>query len=289
MPMASCTVDPAAVPRVEDLPAETQREIAAARAAVADLATTEAAAAAGYRLFLGTAPTMGQHWVNRSVSRAGTFDPEKPSILMFAPVDGEDHLVGVSYTLRQRAGDPLPKGFTGDADVWHTHDLPRGDGHIAMVHLWFEPALEGPFTDHNPYLPYLMAGLPLPPAEGFAEAEQAERLRGLALALGEAYAPFPVIERVEERDADLRAALEPHREAIRALVPALEAAYERGDAPAYAAFADEAIGRWLELRETFLASVPERVGQAYLTFSNRTTGCGDHHGHAGDHDHHNGH
>jgi hypothetical protein len=282
LPAADCTVDPAHVPTLADLPAETQAQIASARAAAAPLATTEAARAAGYRPFAGTTPTMGQHWVSPRISRAGVFDPERPSILLFAPVDGESRLVGVSYSLRQQGRDPLPEGFDGDADVWHTHATPRGDGHVAMVHLWFDPALNGPFTDHNPFLGYRMAGLAPPPAERFATPEGATRMRHLALALGEAAVPFTLIERAEARAPALRDVLQPYRDEILALVPALRGARDAGDWTAYDALADEAIGHWAALRADFADAAPDRLVDVYLDASSRTTGCNGHLGGAHD-------
>lgn len=284
LPMATCLIDPDAIASEHELPAETRAQIESARAAVAPLSTVEAAEAAGYRLFAGTTPTMGQHWVNPRISAARVFDPERPSILMFAPVGGEERLVGVSYSLRQEEGDPLPEGFHGDYDVWHTHETQRGDGHVAMVHLWFAPALEGPFTDHNPYLAFEMAGLPTPPADRFAAPEGAERMRHLALALGEAHVPFPNIEVAQERMPALAQALDPYRAEIRALVPALGAAQDRDDWSAYADLADEAIAHWADLREAFVGAVPERAAEGYLGASARAAGCGGHgDGHDGDH------
>lgn len=285
MARAECAVDPAAVTFFDALPAETQRQIETARAAAEAFATPEAAAEAGFRPRLGTTPTMGEHWSNPRAGRGG-FDPASPNGLMFAPIGGEQQLVGVFYTQRHAEGEPLPEGFHGAYDPWHTHEMQRGPGgQIAMVHLWLVPALEGPFTDHNPYLPYLMAGLPLPPAEQFAEPEQAVRLRKLALALGEAHVPFPNVHLAEERRPALREMLDPHREAIRALVPDLETAMRAEQWSTVNALADRAIAEWEALRVAFTEAVPERMAERYLGASARTMGCVSHHGggHGSDH------
>jgi hypothetical protein len=148
-------------------------ELAAARAAIADLDTTAEAAAAGYVLSSTPAPGVGVHWVNWE-QIAKPFDPARPAMLLFSRIRGEDRLVGFSYWVQS---DIEPSGFAGINDHWHTHSglcvvngwverenvaapaLCPGDlldgGDLWMLHAWLVPDFPnrwGLFAQTNPRL-----------------------------------------------------------------------------------------------------------------------------------------
>ena len=127
-------------------------QLEAARKATQPLGTPEAAKAAGYFPVFGNVPLQGEHYVRFDLVSTGTFDPEQPSVLMFAPVSGTPTLVGAAYAYQHPAGAPVPEGFDGSADVWHSHEeLSRIAGkQLVMVHTWFVDAPGGPFARYNP-------------------------------------------------------------------------------------------------------------------------------------------
>jgi hypothetical protein len=93
------------------------RELRAAAAIACRLRTPEAAERAGYTLSSVFDAGVGTHWTNWRLVDA-PFDPERPSMLLFAPWHGEVQLVGFSYYVRA----PLPPdGFAGTDDHWHRH------------------------------------------------------------------------------------------------------------------------------------------------------------------------
>jgi hypothetical protein len=187
-------------------------ELEAVRVALARYEDHEAAVADGYRRFgrdrgPGNA-LMGEHWFLPGGSR-DSVDLERPSTLIYAPIDGEMRLVGVAWSVFRRPGDPLPEGFTGDADHWHVHHVDRiaaaatigrpllariverrrergklggGDGRteLTMLHAWTgleNPA--GPFANDNAALPYARLGLPVE----WADPDEPAAARGVGLLL----------------------------------------------------------------------------------------------------------
>lgn len=144
-------------------------------------------------------PLMGEHWYLPDRVDA-PFDVARPSTLQYASIGGRKVLVGVAYTVYRRPGDPLPAGFAGQDDHWHTHDVARlgraltegrpvlrwlaehragqrasparaGRTHLTMVHAWvWLPNPDGIFAQHHRAMPYLRAGLPAAWAEGGSEA-----------------------------------------------------------------------------------------------------------------------
>ena len=183
-----------AVPTPASLDPETASELEAVREAVARYEDHAAAVADGYRHFgrdrgPGNA-LMGEHWFVPGGSRE-PLDLERPSTLIYATIDGEKRLVGVAWSVYRRPGDPMPEGFTSEADHWHVHHVDRmaaaraigrplleriverrrergklgaGDGRteLTMLHAWI--GLENPagaFANDNVALPYARLGLPL--------------------------------------------------------------------------------------------------------------------------------
>lgn len=183
-----------------------QQEVQAAFAAAQAYADIRTAKRAGWRPFGGEAPLMGRHYSHPDgpdYKTGDRIDFSKPSNLVYATIDGKTALVALAYVVRQRPGDPLPRGFSGAKDIWHVHNGDRflaavketrpvissvinrvftqrmihNDGHtqLAMVHLWLIPNPKGRFASHNPRLAYLDLGLPPERADDMTIA------RGLAL------------------------------------------------------------------------------------------------------------
>ncbi|WP_420127764.1 hypothetical protein [Longimicrobium sp.] len=152
----------------------------------------------GYRLFGMEGPLVGEHWYLPEAVRR-PLDLARPSTLQYATIDGRKVLVGVAYTYYRRPGEPVPEGFAGAGDVWHTHDVTRlaraataerpllraivdrrirrgrvggGDGRtlLTMVHAWvWSENPDGMFAGSHRGLPYLRAGLPAAHAAGASE------------------------------------------------------------------------------------------------------------------------
>jgi hypothetical protein len=169
--------------------AELHAQIADVRAATARYRDHANAARDGYRRFGQESPLMGEHWYRPDLV-GRPLDLRHPSTLQYANAGGRKVLVGVAYTVYRRPGEPVPEGFAGDADHWHTHDVVRiaeaatsdrpfihwlverriqrgkvgpGDGRtlLTMVHAWvWLDNPEGMFAMEHPALPYLRAGLP---------------------------------------------------------------------------------------------------------------------------------
>lgn len=251
----------------DSLSATARAQLAAARRAVDSLATPEAARAAGYRPMFGNVPLQGEHYVRYDLVMRDTFDLERPSVLMFAPVAGKPVLVGVAYAFLHPNDAPPPRGFDGVAGAWHSHDrLTTQQGkHLLMMHVWFAEAPEGPFARYNPSLPYLATGLVPPDARTLADSAAGLRARRLGLALASAETPPMIFEILDRQGGDaLRARTAPHRDAIRALVPRLAAAGRAGDRATYDRLAIEAIARGDSLVAAYRGAVPDRPMLARL-------------------------
>jgi len=242
---------------VPSLTARAKAQIQELESAVAAYRTPELARAAGFRPALGLIPTMGVHWVSAQRVRDGErFDLTKPDHLVFAPVNGEQRLVGVAFAYRGAPGDARPAGFDGDLDTWHEHAFlaPAGQT-LTMLHVWFVPSPDGAFAGHNPFLPYWAAGVE-PPAEArLADPAEAKRIRTLALALSETVDSVNLVQ-LSRRSSSLEAALAPHRAVIREQIPRLTDAVRSGDVAAWNAAADRANAEWQKIREIYLRAVP---------------------------------
>lgn len=174
-------------------------EVEAVRRATERYRDIEVARREGYRLFGMEGPLMGEHWYLPGAVRR-PLDLARPSTLQYATTDGRKVLVGVAYTYYRRPDEPVPQGFAGAGDVWHTHDVTRlaraataerpllralverrirrgrvgaGDGRtlLTMVHAWvWSENPDGMFAEQHRGLPYLRAGLPASHAAGASEA-----------------------------------------------------------------------------------------------------------------------
>jgi hypothetical protein len=175
--------------------ARLRAQVAAVQAATTRYRDHANAVKDGYRLFGQESPLMGEHWFRRDLV-GRPLDLAHPSTLQYANIRGRKVLVGVAYTVYRRPGEPVPAGFAGSADAWHTHDIVHlaqaatedrpflhgiverrirqgrvgpGDGRtlLTMVHAWVW--LENPdglFAQEHRALPYLRAGLPAEWANG---------------------------------------------------------------------------------------------------------------------------
>ena len=236
-------------------------QLDAARRATAALATPEAARAAGFRPMFGHVPLQGEHYVRADRVLADTFDVERPSVLMFAPVDGKPTLVGVAYAFLHPAGAAPPAGFAGAGDVWHGHPglSPMPGRELVMMHAWFADAPDGPFARYNPWLPYLAAGLTPPSAAVLADSARGDAARRLGLALASASTPPMLFQWIARQGGDaLRGRVTAHQAAITALVPRLRAAERAGDAPERARLAAEVVRHGDALVAEYAAAAPER-------------------------------
>jgi hypothetical protein len=103
----------------DNLSAATNQQLAQARRATARYHDIAQAEADGYVNINIYEEGEGLHYVNFSLVD-GTFDPERPEVLLYAPVPHENRmeLVAVEYVVPLSLATTAPAGFSGDADVW---------------------------------------------------------------------------------------------------------------------------------------------------------------------------
>ena len=180
-PAVDCTT--LATPPWSGLEAADRERFAAAQRAVAGLTTPEAAIAAGFRPALGDIPGMGVHYVNVERGRDG-IHVGQPDHLMFAPVDGEQKLVGAAYAFIDVPSTDEPLPFDSDLAHWHDHPqfAPAGMT-LHMLHVWFVPSSNGPFAGLNFWLPFHGAGITPPSACWMSDPELAEQIQRVSFAL----------------------------------------------------------------------------------------------------------
>ena len=136
---------------VTNPPAELNKELAGVRSATAKYHSVEAAEADGYISIDFCEPGEGCHWLNPSYVD-GTFDAERPEILLYAPGENGLRLVAVEYVvpIPFSPGGP-PEGFTGDEDLWREDTEGAGLWELT-VWLWMNNP-SGMFEQHNPRVP----------------------------------------------------------------------------------------------------------------------------------------
>jgi hypothetical protein len=260
-------------------PASVDVEVDRVREATARYQDIDVARREGYRLFGMEGPLMGEHWYLPDAVRR-PLHLARPSTLQYATIDGRKVLVGVAYTYYRRPGEPVPEGFVGTDDVWHTHDVTRlaraataerpllravvdrrirrgrvggGDGRtlLTMVHAWvWSENPDGIFAHSHRGLPYLRAGLPASHAAGASE----DAAMGVAL-----LAPDGCADEVRRTDKlaglsrgqsrDLRRACDRQAEAVRSSSTASAAALNAAAERAWAAYLAER-GRILRPEQT---------------------------------------
>jgi len=108
---------------VDDLGAATLQELAIARAATAKYHDVDQAIADGYINVNDYEAGEGFHYVKPSLID-GTFNPDEPEVLLYAPVPNENRLelVAVEYSVPLILTATPPSGFSGDADVWRRNE-----------------------------------------------------------------------------------------------------------------------------------------------------------------------
>lgn len=180
-PVVSCS--DLAAPPWNGLPQGDRDQVAGLRDMLSELSTPEAAVAAGFRPTLGDIPGMGVHYVNP----ARMFDGvrlDAPDHLLFAPIDGEERLVGTAYAFWDVTDTEQPIPFESDLAHWHDHPEFAPDGQtLHMLHVWFIPSSNGPFAGLNFWLPYRAAGITPPTACWMADEATADRIQQVSFAL----------------------------------------------------------------------------------------------------------
>ena len=252
-----------------------KEQIATAKRVTADLDTPEKARAAGYRPRFGNVPLQGEHWTNPILVLKGTFDIEHPPMLMFAPINGEQKLLGVAYAYSVRADAPTPDGFDGAA-MWHEHPaLALPGAKLVMTHVWFIDSPNGVFAHDNPTLSFLERGIPYPP-DGWLDATTSRKL-ALALQLAQRPAPGASSAIMGPRNDSAVAVVLKERAAVDSMVPALEAARQAGNKAAYHAMAVK-IGARADVIIAAVKEVPTNpVSRAFLAKLMDEALSGDHH------------
>jgi hypothetical protein len=254
--------------RPSTLSVKAQAQIDSVRQAVARYADPQVAEDAGYQPVFGLVPLQGVHYVRPDLVRDSTFNLTKPPVLMYAPVAGKPKLVGVAYAYEHPRSRPVPEGFDGPNDDWHTHDeLSRDPSeHIVMVHLWLTEAPDGPFARYNPYLPYMAASLKRPTATQLTAAStKGERARRFAFALAIATHPPQLFDVLETRGGpELTKVAYPHRRALVTLVDSLRIAETQGDQVAYNRIVTKAIAHTDALMDAYRGTVRSPQAREFI-------------------------
>jgi hypothetical protein len=99
-----------------------QTQQALARGVALKYSTVAAAEADGYHASTTYVPCIGAHYTN--IGLVGSFDPAKPSELLFDGTRPDSKIVGLSYLVFHTGG--APDGFAGPNDHWHQHNANGG-------------------------------------------------------------------------------------------------------------------------------------------------------------------
>lgn len=136
-------------------------------------ADRRAAIAAGYRRIGTDFPSMGEHWLHPGALLAQRIDPDRPTILAYADIDGTPTLLGAGYVITTR-GDEAARA-PGWPTYWHEHSGLLSDEsgahvgapqesdsatHVWVLHVW--TALSNPlgrYDSDNWALPFARAGI----------------------------------------------------------------------------------------------------------------------------------
>ena len=262
-PMSMPMDHPGQMARSGEVTQHTRDQIAEARRVASAFDTPEKALAAGYRPRFGDVPLQGEHFSNRELVLTGTFDIEHPPILMFAPIGGEQKLVGVAYAYEVKEGEATPDGFDGAAR-WHEHPALSLPGkRLVMTHVWFIDSPSGPFAHDNLTLPFLERGIGYPP-DGWLDAPT---LRKLALTLSLARPRPPGSSRAIEgpRNDSIVAVLMQQRDSVNGQVSSLEAARVAGKRAEYRKIASAIAGREDAIIATVKAIPTDPLGRAFFS------------------------
>jgi len=97
-------------------------QMSAAKKVAQEYPTVKDAEAAGYSMSTVYVPCIGAHYTN--ISLTTSFDPAKPSELLYAGTSPDSKIVGLSYLVYHTNGPP--PGFAGPNDRWHQHNANGG-------------------------------------------------------------------------------------------------------------------------------------------------------------------
>src|SRR5262245_26823348 len=279
--------------------------IAYARQALKPLPDTAALKKAGFGAigFGGSvkdlSPFQGQHWLAvRQFLTDTTLSLEKPTIVMYLPVNDTLIPIGVAYLKRVAANSPSPTEIGGIPAEWHVHIICRGipgegqvlaDGvedcltrggdpgprQITMVHAWTVPNPDGPYAHDNPALPFLALGLKAP-----SHFMRDERL--FSIALGEAYGARLLTAAYIERytsTSGKETKLAAHRETMRELARELAAAEKKGDTKQYDAIRKRVLTTWTSILDEYHAAAPTpQIRKRFDIELEQMLGAEHHHG-----------
>lgn len=160
---------------------------------IARFADRRAAIAAGYRRIGTDFPSMGEHWLHPGALLAQRIDPDRPTILAYAVLDGKPTLLGAGYVITTRGREPARA--PGWPTYWHEHSGLLSDEsgahvgaaqesdsatHVWVLHVWTAlPNPLGRYDSDNWALPFARAGIA--PPSGL----DADLGRAFSLAVGE--------------------------------------------------------------------------------------------------------
>jgi hypothetical protein len=166
---------------------------------------------------------------------------DQPDHLMFAPVNGQQTLVGAAYAFIDVPDTDEPIPFDSDLAHWHDHPqfAPQGQT-LHMLHVWFVPSSNGPFAGLNFWLPFHGAGITPPSACWMSDTELADQIQRVSFAL---------VPSDNELIAQMRARLgAPAEEALPADRPDVLADLD-------AAARASNLNQWVDAADRFLASL----------------------------------
>lgn len=240
-----------------------KRQIDSVAKRAAPLATTAAAASAGFHPVFGWIPTMGEHWVDRALmTRDKQLDLGAPANLMFSKIGGRDSLVGVAYAYFALAADSAPPRLFDGAPAWHEHPnlAPPGE-RLVMLHVWLVPSPDGAFAGTNPNLPFWAASLSAPDSARMRnDSAFNDRARRASLALAEVTDTTSIFPNLERRP-DLQPVLAAHRDSIRAIVAELRSAEKAKDSARWDNALDRAAAQWDAIYAAYLGSARTSQGK----------------------------
>ena len=148
--LAACSAQQTTDPNRAFVPtAETNAQLAAARAATSRYQDIDKALADGFKDINVFMPGMGHHFLNEA-RLDGTFVPSEPELLVYdLEKNGRYRLVAVEYAVPIPLSATAPDGFTGDADAWDRNTT----FNLWTLHawVWLENA-DGTFAPFNPRL-----------------------------------------------------------------------------------------------------------------------------------------
>lgn len=245
------------------LSAAARKEIDSVARHAAPLATTAAAASAGFHPVFGWIPTMGEHWVDRALmTKDKQRDLGDPANLMFSKIGGRDSLVGVAYAYFAPEADSTPPRLFDGAPAWHEHPnlAPPGE-RLVMLHVWLVPSPDGAFAGTNPNLPFWAAGLSAPDSARMrTDAAFNARVRRASLAIAEVTDTTSIFPNLERRP-DLQPVLAAHRDSIRTIVAELREADKTKNTAPWDRAVDRAAAQWDAIYAAYLNSARTPQGK----------------------------